>query len=54
MRRLIEIATERRVTIVMLMVAIVLFGSVSLSRLKLNRLPERSSRAPPLSKSKTC
>ncbi len=36
MRRLIEIATERRVTIVMLMVAIALFGMVSLSRLKLN------------------
>ncbi|MBT8091675.1 MAG: efflux RND transporter permease subunit [Gammaproteobacteria bacterium] len=42
MRRLIEIATERRVTIVMLMVAIVLFGSVSLSRLKLNLLPDIS------------
>jgi HAE1 family hydrophobic/amphiphilic exporter-1 len=42
MRRLIEIATERRVTIVMLMVAIVLFGMVSLSRLKLNLLPDLS------------
>ncbi len=42
MRRLIELATERRVTIVMLMVAIVLFGMVSLSRLKLNLLPEIS------------
>mgnify|MGYP001820603985 CR=1 FL=1 len=42
MRRLIEIATERRVTIVMLMVAIVLFGVVSLSRLKLNLLPDLS------------
>jgi HAE1 family hydrophobic/amphiphilic exporter-1 len=42
MRRLIEIATERRVTIVMLMVAIVLFGFVSLSRLKLNLLPDIS------------
>ena len=42
MRRLIEIATERRVTIVMLMVAIVLFGMVSLSRLKLNLLPDIS------------
>ncbi len=42
MRRLIEIATERRVTIVMLMVAITLFGSVSLSRLKLNLLPDIS------------
>ncbi len=42
MRRLIEIATERRVTIVMLMVAIALFGMVSLSRLKLNLLPDLS------------
>ncbi len=40
MRRLIEVATERRVTIVMLMTAIVLFGFVSLSRLKLNLLPD--------------
>ncbi len=42
MRRLIEIATERRVTIVMMMVAIVLFGMVSLGRLKLNLLPDIS------------
>ena len=42
MRRLIEVATERRVTIAMLMVAIVLFGMVSLSRLKLNLLPDIS------------
>jgi len=42
MRRLVELATERRVTIVMLMVAIVLFGIVSLSRLKLNLLPDIS------------
>ncbi len=42
MRRLIEIATERRVTIVMAMVAIVLFGLVSLSRLKVNLLPDIS------------
>ncbi len=42
MRRLIEIATERRVTIVMFMTAIVLFGMVSLSRLKLNLLPDIS------------
>lgn len=42
MRRLIEIATQRRVTIVMLMTAIVLFGMVSLSRLKLNLLPDIS------------
>jgi len=42
MRRLIEIATERRVTIAMFTVAIVLFGVVSLSRLKLNLLPDIS------------
>lgn len=42
MHRLIQLATERRVTIVMLMVAIVLFGMVSLSRLKLNLLPDIS------------
>jgi len=42
MRRLIEIVTERRVTIVMLMTAIVLFGMVSLSRLNLNLLPDIS------------
>ena len=42
MRRLIEIATERRVTIAMLVIAIVLFGLVSLSRLKLNLLPDIS------------
>jgi HAE1 family hydrophobic/amphiphilic exporter-1 len=42
MRRLIEIATERRVTIVMLMIAIGLFGMVSLSRLNLNLLPDIS------------
>lgn len=42
MRRLIEIATERRVTIVMLIVAIGLFGMVSLSRLNLNLLPDIS------------
>jgi HAE1 family hydrophobic/amphiphilic exporter-1 len=42
MRRLVEIATERRITIVMLMTAIVLFGMVSLSRLNLNLLPDIS------------
>lgn len=42
MRRLIEIATERRVTIMMFTVAIVLFGMVSLSRLKVNLLPDIS------------
>ncbi len=42
MRRLIEIATERRVTIMMFTVAVVLFGMVSLSRLKVNLLPDIS------------
>jgi len=42
MQRLIEIATERRVTIMMFTVAIVLFGMVSLSRLKVNLLPDIS------------
>jgi HAE1 family hydrophobic/amphiphilic exporter-1 len=42
MRRLIEIATQRRVTIVMFTVAIGLFGMVSLSRLDLNLLPDIS------------
>jgi HAE1 family hydrophobic/amphiphilic exporter-1 len=42
MRRLIEIATERRVTVVMLMVAVGLFGMVALSRLNLNLLPDVS------------
>ena len=42
MRSLIEIATERRVTITMFTVAVVLFGMVSLSRLKVNLLPDIS------------
>ena len=42
MRRLIEVATERRVTIVMFTIAVVLFGMVSLSRLKVNLLPDIS------------
>ena len=42
MRKLIALATERRVTIVMFTVAIVLFGMVSLSRLKVNLLPDIS------------
>ncbi|MEX2497049.1 MAG: efflux RND transporter permease subunit [Woeseia sp.] len=42
MRRLIEIATERRVTIAMFTVAVALFGLVSLSRLNLNLLPDIS------------
>ncbi len=40
--KLIDIATERRVTIAMFTVAIVLFGFVSLSRLKVNLLPDLS------------
>jgi HAE1 family hydrophobic/amphiphilic exporter-1 len=42
MHRLIAMATERKVTIVMFTVAIVLFGLVSLSRLKVNLLPDIS------------
>ena len=42
MRRLIEIATQRRVTIVMFTVAIGLFGMFPLSRLNLNLLPDIS------------
>lgn len=42
MRKLIEIATERRVTITMFMVAVGLFGMVSLSRLAMNLLPDLS------------
>jgi HAE1 family hydrophobic/amphiphilic exporter-1 len=41
-RRLIEIATERRITIAMFTVAIGLFGLVSLSRLNMNLLPDIS------------
>lgn len=40
--KLIDIATERRVTIAMFTVAIVLFGFVSLARLKVNLLPDLS------------
>ena len=42
MRGLIEIATERRVTIVMFTIAIALFGLVSLSRLNVTLLPDIS------------
>ena len=42
MRALIEMATQRRVTIVMFTVAIGLFGMVSLNRLNLNLLPDIS------------
>jgi HAE1 family hydrophobic/amphiphilic exporter-1 len=41
-QRLIRIATERRVTVAMCTVAIALFGMVSLSRLKVNLLPDIS------------
>ncbi|MEJ2516235.1 MAG: efflux RND transporter permease subunit [Gammaproteobacteria bacterium] len=40
--KLIDLATERRITIVMFTVAVVLFGFVSLSRLKVNLLPDLS------------
>ena len=42
MRRLIEIATERRITVLMFTVAVALFGLVSLSRLNVNLLPDIS------------
>jgi HAE1 family hydrophobic/amphiphilic exporter-1 len=40
--QIVEFATRRRVTILMITVAVVLFGMVSLSRLKLNLLPDLS------------
>jgi hydrophobic/amphiphilic exporter-1 (mainly G- bacteria), HAE1 family len=40
--KIIEVATRRRVTIAMFTVAVALFGSVSLSRLNLNLLPDLS------------
>ncbi len=40
--RLIDISTRRRVTIMMFTVAVVMFGMVSLSRLKVNLLPDLS------------
>ncbi|MGH8251663.1 MAG: efflux RND transporter permease subunit [Steroidobacteraceae bacterium] len=40
--RVVEFATRRRVTILMVTVAVILFGFVSLSRLKLNLLPDLS------------
>jgi hydrophobic/amphiphilic exporter-1 (mainly G- bacteria), HAE1 family len=40
--KLIDVATERRVTIAMFTIAIVLFGFVSLARLKVNLLPDLS------------
>src|SRR5512147_471985 len=42
LKSLIDFAIERRVTIVMFTVAIALFGFVSLTRLKLNLLPDLS------------
>jgi hydrophobic/amphiphilic exporter-1 (mainly G- bacteria), HAE1 family len=38
--RIIDVATERRVTVLMVTLAVVLFGFVSLSRLKVNLLPD--------------
>jgi HAE1 family hydrophobic/amphiphilic exporter-1 len=40
--KLVDVATDRRVTIVMFTFAIILFGFVSLSRLKVNLLPDLS------------
>jgi HAE1 family hydrophobic/amphiphilic exporter-1 len=40
--QIVEFATRRRVTILMVTVAVILFGFVSLSRLKLNLLPDLS------------
>ncbi|NNF16485.1 MAG: efflux RND transporter permease subunit [Gammaproteobacteria bacterium] len=40
--RLVDIATERRITVLMVTLAIVLFGLVSLSRLRVNLLPDLS------------
>jgi HAE1 family hydrophobic/amphiphilic exporter-1 len=40
--QIVNFATRRRVTVLMITVAIVLFGMVSLSRLKLNLLPDLS------------
>lgn len=40
--KIVHLATRRRVTIAMFTVAILLFGSVSLSRLKINLLPDLS------------
>jgi hydrophobic/amphiphilic exporter-1 (mainly G- bacteria), HAE1 family len=42
LKHVIDFAIERRVTVVMFMIAIALFGFVSLSRLKLNLLPDLS------------
>ena len=40
--RIVEIATQRRITILMFTVAVFLFGIVSLTRLKVNLLPDLS------------
>ena len=40
--QIVEFATRRRVTILMVTLAVILFGFVSLTRLKLNLLPDLS------------
>ena len=40
--RLIEVSIRRKVTILMFTIGILLFGMVSLSRLKINLLPDLS------------
>jgi len=40
--QLVDFATRRRVTVIMCTVALLLFGMVSLSRLKVNLLPDLS------------
>ncbi len=37
---IIRLATERRVTVAMVTIALVLFGFIGLSRLKVNLLPD--------------
>jgi HAE1 family hydrophobic/amphiphilic exporter-1 len=41
-KKIIEIATRRRVTIAMFTIAVLLFGFVSFNRLKINLLPDLS------------
>ncbi len=40
--RIVDIATERRITVLMVTLAIILFGFVSLTRLRVNLLPDMS------------
>lgn len=40
--RIVEIATERRITVLMVTLAVILFGIVSLTRLRVNLLPDLS------------